>query len=77
MPKRVMQGTVVSVSGLKTLKVQVSRRYRHSLYQKIVQRSNNYMVHDEDSKCHVGDKVKIIESLPISSKKRWIIVEKI
>lgn len=77
MPKRVMQGTVVTVSGLKTLKVEVSRRYRHALYQKIVQRSNKYMVHDEESKYSVGDKVKIIESLPISSKKRWVVVEKI
>lgn len=77
MPKRVMQGTVVKLSGAKTLKVEVSRRYRHPLYQKIVQRSGKYLAHDEESKYRVGDEVKIIESAPISSKKRWVVLEKL
>ena len=75
MPKRILQGTVVSDKGAKTVTVLVERKIKHPLYNKIIRRSKKYAAHDENNACKVGDVVKIVESKPISKTKRWAVVE--
>ena len=75
MPKRVLQGTVVSDKTDKTVVVKVERRFTHPLFKKTVRRTKNYQAHDEANKCKVGDIVLIQESAPISKNKRWVVVE--
>jgi small subunit ribosomal protein S17 len=75
MPKRVLQGTVVSDKNDKTVVVKVERRFTHPLFKKTVRRSKNYKAHDESNKFKVGDIVSIEECRPISRDKRWIVVE--
>jgi len=76
MPKRVLQGTVVSDKGDKTVVVRVERRFMHPLYKKTVRSSKKYHAHDEANKFKAGDVVKIRECRPISKLKRWeVIVE--
>ncbi len=71
MPKRVMQGTVVSDKGDKTVVVRVDRRFMHPLVKKVVRRSKKFAAHDETNACKVGDRVSIRECRPISKRKRW------
>lgn len=71
MPKRVMQGVVVSDKMDKTVTVKVERRVMHSLYKKFIRRSKKYSAHDENNTCKVGDVVSIRECRPISKNKRW------
>ena len=71
MPRRVMQGTVVSDKSDKTVIVLVERRFMHPLYKKYITRSNKYAAHDEDNRCKVGDQVRIRECRPISKRKCW------
>jgi small subunit ribosomal protein S17 len=73
MPKRVLQGTVVSNKTDKTVTVLVERRLRHPLYKKFIRRSKKYAAHDENNVCHVGDVVKIVECRPISKTKTWVL----
>ena len=75
MPKRVLQGIVVSDKQDKTVVVKVERRFTHPLLKKTVRRSKNFHAHDEANKAKVGDTVLIEETRPISRLKRWIIVE--
>ena len=75
MPKRVLQGTVVSDKNDKTVVVKVERRFTHPLFKKTVRRSKNYKAHDEANSHKVGDIVSIEECRPISRDKRWIVVE--
>jgi len=75
MPKRVLQGTVVSDKNDKTVVVKVERRFTHPLFKKTVRRSKNYKAHDEANSHKVGDMVFIEECRPISRDKRWIVVE--
>jgi small subunit ribosomal protein S17 len=75
MPKRVMQGVVVSDKNAKTVVVQVERRYTHPLLKKTVRRSKNFHAHDEDDTFKVGDIVRIEESRPISKNKRWVVLK--
>ncbi|MCP4074276.1 MAG: 30S ribosomal protein S17 [Hyphomicrobiales bacterium] len=75
MPKRILQGTVVSDKNDKTVVVKVERRFTHPLFKKTVRRSKNYKAHDEANKCKVGDLVSIQESKPISKDKRWVVLE--
>ena len=75
MPKRILSGTVISSKSNKTIVVKVIRRVKHKLYKKIISRSKNYHVHDENNKFKNGDKIKIIESKPISKLKKWIVLE--
>jgi len=75
MPKRILQGTVESAKNDKTVSVRVGRRFKHPLYKKIVSKSSKYSVHDANSKCKVGDIVKIQECRPISKTKSWVIIE--
>jgi len=74
MPKRILQGTVVSDKNEKTVVVKVERRFTHPLFKKTVRRSKNYKAHDEENKCKVGDLVSIQESKPISKDKRWVVL---
>jgi len=75
MPKRILQGVVVSDKQQKTVVVKVERRFTHPLLKKTVRRSKNYHAHDENKKFKVGDTVSIVESKPISKLKRWVVVE--
>ena len=76
MPKRILQGTVVSDKAAKTVTVRVERKIKHPMYGKIIRRSKKFAAHDEQG-CKVGDVVRIIESKPISKTKRWTVVEKV
>ena len=71
MPRRIMEGTVVSNKMDKTAVVSVARRVRHGKYLKTVVRHKHYMVHDEDNACNPGDRVIIAETRPMSRHKRW------
>jgi small subunit ribosomal protein S17 len=73
--RRVMTGTVVSDKMDKTAVVAVERSVKHPLYGKIVKRTSKFKVHDENNECRVGDKVKIMETRPLSKEKRWRLVE--
>ncbi len=68
-------GVVVTDTMNKTIAVEVTQRYRHPLYGKVVNRKRRYQVHDEENKGRVGDTVRIAETRPISKTKRWRLVE--
>lgn len=74
MPKRILQGVVVSDKQEKTVVVKVERRFTHPLLKKTVRRSKNYHAHDEGKAYKVGDLVSIEESRPISKLKRWTVL---
>lgn len=74
MPKRILQGVVVSDRNDKTVTVRVERRFTHPLFKKTVRRSKKYQAHDEGNACKVGDKVRIQECAPISKNKRWAVL---
>jgi small subunit ribosomal protein S17 len=74
MPKRILQGTVVSDKNAKTIVVEVERRYTHPLLRKTVRRSKKYHAHDENNTFKIGDRVRIEESAPISKNKRWVVL---
>jgi small subunit ribosomal protein S17 len=74
MPKRILQGTVVSNANDKTVTVKVERRFTHPLLKKTVRRSKKYRAHDEENKHQVGDTVQIEECAPVSKTKRWTVV---
>jgi small subunit ribosomal protein S17 len=74
MPKRVMDGTVVSDKMDKTIVVRVERRVMHPLYKKFISRAKKYAVHDENNTCKIGDQVRIRECRPLSKRKHWEIV---
>ncbi len=75
MPKRVLQGTVVSDKTDKTITVLVERRVKHPLYKKFIRKTKKYAAHDEKNVCNIGDTVKIIECRPISKSKTWALLE--
>jgi len=72
--KKELVGEVVSDKMDKTIVVEVSRRVRHPRYQKVITRYKKFYAHDEKSEAGVGDKVRIIESCPLSKLKRWKLV---
>ncbi len=74
MPKRVLQGTVVSDANEKTIVVRVERRFTHPVMKKTVRRSKKYHAHDEANVAKIGDTVWIEECAPISKNKRWTLV---
>lgn len=71
MPRRILEGVVVSDKMEKTATVLVERRFMHPVYKKYVKRTDKYAAHDENNICQVGDRVQIIECAPISKRKRW------
>ena len=75
MPRRVLQGLVVSDKMDKTVTVLVERRIMHKKYKKYVKLSSKYAAHDEANVCKTGDQVSIIECRPISKNKSWIVIE--
>jgi small subunit ribosomal protein S17 len=74
MPKRILQGVVVSDKMDKTIVVEVERRVQHPIYKKFIRRSKRYHAHDESNAIKVGQTVRIIESRPLSKTKRWVVV---
>jgi small subunit ribosomal protein S17 len=75
MPKRVLQGVVVSDKQDKTVVVKVERRFTHPVMKKTVRKTKNYHAHDENNIAKVGDMVSIEESKPLSKLKTWVLVE--
>jgi small subunit ribosomal protein S17 len=75
MPKRQLQGVVVSDKTDKTVVVDVERRFTHPLLKKTVRRTKKYQAHDPENRFKIGDIVVIEESRPISKTKRWVVVE--
>jgi small subunit ribosomal protein S17 len=75
MPKRILQGVVVSDKNAKTVVVQVERRLTHPVLKKTVRLTKKYHAHDENGTVKEGDVVRIEECPPISKKKRWKVLE--
>lgn len=75
MPKRILEGKVVSNSRDKTVAVAVTRRVLHPVYKKYVSIIKKYHAHDEKNECNIGDMVSICESAPISKTKHWVVVK--
>lgn len=74
MPKRILQGQVVSDVQDKTIVVRVERRVMHPVYKKFITRSKKYAAHDEDNHFKTGDTVRIQECRPISKNKSWVVL---
>ena len=74
MTKRTLSGVVVNDKSDKTVVILVKRKYSHPLFDKVMTASKKYHAHDEKNKFKIGDKVQIIESRPISKKKKWMVV---
>jgi small subunit ribosomal protein S17 len=70
-------GTVVSDKMEKSVVVEVRRTVQHPLYKKYIQKRSRFVAHDENNQCAVGDKVRIVETRPLSKSKRWRIREKL
>ena len=75
MPRRVLQGVVVSDKMDKTVVVRVERRVRHPIYKKIVRRTGKFTAHDAANGCKEGDVVRIRECRPLSKSKRWEVID--
>jgi small subunit ribosomal protein S17 len=75
MPKRILQGTVVSDLNKNTVTVAVERRFKHPILKKTIRRSKKYRAHDSNETYKVGDMVRIRETLPISKTKRWEVID--
>ena len=75
MPKRLLQGIVVSDKADKTVVVDVERRFTHPILKKTVRRTKKYQAHDPENRFKIGDRVVIQESKPISKTKRWVVIE--
>ena len=75
MTKRILQGKVVSSKSNKTIVVEVTRKFQHPFFGKVISRSKKYHAHDENNKFKEGDQVSIIECAPISKKKTWEVLE--
>lgn len=75
MAKKVYIGKVVSNKMDKTVVVAVTRLFQHPVYKKTVKRVTKFKAHDEKNRCQIGDTVKIIETKPLSSEKRWAVLD--
>ena len=75
MEKTTKTGVVIGNKMRKTVTVLVERPVRHPFYKKTIKRRKRFLVHDEYEKCKVGDVVKIIETRPLSKRKRWRVLE--
>ncbi len=73
--RKVMIGTVTSNKMDKTIVVSVETSVKHPIYGKFVKRTYKLKAHDEENQCQVGDKVKVMETRPLSKDKRWRLVE--
>jgi small subunit ribosomal protein S17 len=68
-------GVVKSTAMQKTVKVAVDRLVQHPLYKKTLRKTSTFLAHDENGSCHVGDRVRIVETRPLSARKRWRVTE--
>ncbi len=75
MPKKILEGKVISDKGNKSITVLVERKYQHPVLQKVIKTKKKYHVHDEKNLFKTGDKVSIIESRPISKTKKFKVLE--
>lgn len=73
--RKQITGIVTSNKMDKSISVIVERRIKHPIYGKFVKKSNKFMAHDEKNECQIGDKVRIMETRPLSSRKRWRLIE--
>ena len=73
--KMIRSGVVVSNKADKTVVVKVERKFQHPLYHRTVKQTNKFMAHDETNACSIGDVVKIVETRPLSKRKRWMVLE--
>ena len=76
MSKKILKGRIVSDKSNKTVIVLVKRKYSHPFFGKVITSSKKYHVHDENNKFKIGDIVQIIESKPLSKKKKWEVINK-
>jgi small subunit ribosomal protein S17 len=76
MSKKILKGRIINDKSNKTVIVLVKRKYSHSFYGKVITSSKKYHAHDENNKFKIGDIVQIIESKPISKKKKWEVINK-
>lgn len=74
MPKRILQGVVISDKGDKTIIVNVERKVKHPLYKKFIARNKHYAVHDAKNSCKTGDWVRIQECPPVSKTKKYAVL---
>ena len=77
MPRRILQGTVVSDKNKKTVVVEVERRFTHPVMGKTVRRTKKYHAHDEKGEFKIGDTVRIQECRPLSKLKTWAVLERV
>ena len=73
--RKVKEGVVVKNAADKTIVVNIQRHEMHSLYHRIVRRTRHFMAHDENNECKIGDIVRIMETRPLSKRKRWRLVK--
>ena len=73
--RKVREGWVISSRMDKTIVVAVERQFRHPRYEKIIRRTSKLYAHDHENQCRIGDKVKVMETKPLSRSKRWRLVE--
>jgi small subunit ribosomal protein S17 len=76
MSKKTLKGKVTSSKNNKTVVVEVTRKFKHPFYAKVIKRSKKYHAHDENNKYKEGDNVEIIECRPISKKKTWEVIDR-
>lgn len=73
--RKILLGEVVSNRMQKTITVEVERRVRHPIYERVIKRSKKFHAHDEQNQCKIGDVVRIVETRPLSKTKRWRLLE--
>jgi small subunit ribosomal protein S17 len=73
--RRELVGIVVSDKMDKTVTVAVERRTQHPLYKRVIKKTKTFKAHDEENQCNEGDKVRIMETRPLSKTKRWRVVD--
>ena len=73
--RKVREGTVVSNKMDKTATVLIARLMEHPLYHRVVKQSKKVLAHDEKNECQIGDQVRVVETRPLSKRKRWRVVE--
>ena len=74
MSKKILKGVVTSAKNNKTIVVEVTRKFKHPFYEKVIKRTKKYHAHDEENKYNIGDVVRIKESKPYSKLKKWIVI---
>ena len=73
--RKVREGVVVSDKMDKSIVIKVERKMKHPIYGKFLKRSTKFMAHDEKNECHIGDRVRIMETRPLSKNKCWRLIE--